>query len=403
MKHLRTFLSLAAIALILSSCSSDSSGDNPGNQTEQKDGYITSTTDPDFDPTDLKGEVTGDIELTANTEYTLTGALNVNEGSTLTIDAGTVIKAHADSDADRTALYITIEPGAKIMANGTENDPIIITSDDANPQPGAWGGLLIAGKARQNKNDGGTAISEVGDLQYGGNNDEDNSGVIKYVILKYTGSAINSESEFNGFTFYAVGSATTVQNVAVMYGADDAFEFFGGTVNVTNALGVDVKDDIFDWTDGWRGTATNFYGVREDGFELESEDPRGLEGDSNENNNALTPRSNPTFDGLTLVNKSNTIAFTDAMKLRRGTDITVKNALVVLSGTAGASDFIDVTDGKGDANSVNLNVYSTGMTIANVHNDADAPLDLTNVIINGTPMNTGADASVFAWTGFKNF
>ncbi|MDG3583979.1 hypothetical protein [Galbibacter pacificus] len=396
MKNLKTFLSMAAIAVILASCSSDD--DNSDNPIEEKDGKITSTTDPDYDPANLQGEVVGDITLAANTAYTLTGSLKVTENATLTIEAGTTITAHAESEADRTKLYITIAPGSKIMANGTATAPITITSDDK--EAGAWGGLLIAGNARQNKNDGGTAVAEVGDgLTYGGDNDEDNSGVIKYMILEYTGSAINSESEFNGFTFYAVGNGTTVENIAVMSGSDDAFEFFGGTVNVKNALGVNVKDDIFDWTDGWRGTATNFYGLREDGFDLQSEDPRGIEADSNENDNAAEPRSNPTFNGLTIVNKSNSIAFTDAIKLRRGTDVTITNALVLLPGTAGAEDFIDLTDGKGPANMVSINVTSEGMTIDDVKNEQDAEtlVDISNITVGAG--NTGADASAFDWVG----
>lgn len=400
---------MAVLAGVLSSCSSD---EDPTPIPEQKDGIITSTADPDFDPADLHGKVMGNITLNAETDYYLTGSLVVESPSTLTIEAGTTIKAHAASESDRTKLFITIAPGAKIMANGTAESPITVTSDDSNPKAGAWGGLLIAGNARHNKNDGGTAVAEVGDgLTYGGNDDTDNSGVIKYVILKYTGSAINSESEFNGFTFYAVGSGTTVENIAVFYGADDAMEFFGGTVNVLNGLGVDVKDDIFDWTDGWRGTATNFYGIREDGFELESEDPRGLEGDSNENDIMATPRSNPTFDALTLVNKSNSIAFNDAIKLRRGTDITIKNALLTLSGSAGADDFIDLTDKKGPANAVNINISSADFTIDDVKNEQPASdenggvpastVDISNVTV-GTG-NTGADSSVFAWTGYTNF
>ncbi|MCG2462817.1 hypothetical protein K8352_18785 [Flavobacteriaceae bacterium F89] len=409
MKNLRMFLSMAAVAGVLASCSKDN---NPAPTLEQKDGIIMSTTDPDFDPADLHGKVQGDITLSAVTAYTLTGSLEVEEPSTLTIEAGTTIKAHAASESDRTKLYITIAPGAKIMADGTAAAPITMTSDDANPKAGAWGGLLIAGKARQNKNDGGAAVAEVGDgLTYGGNDDTDNSGVIKYVILKYTGSAINSESEFNGFTFYAVGSGTTVENIAVFNGADDGMEFFGGTVNVKNGLGVNVKDDIFDWTDGWRGTATNFYGVREDGFDLESEDPRGLEGDSNENDNMATPRSNPTFDGLTLVNKSSSVAFKDGIKLRRGTDITIKNALLMLSGSAGAGTFINLTDGKGPANMVSINITSADYTIADVVNAQSASdenggvpastVDISNVIVGSG--NSGADSSVFAWTGFVNF
>ena len=123
--------------------------------------------------------------------------------------------------------------------------------------PGDWGGLVIAGDATTTE--GVDAIAEVGGIVYGGNNDMDSSGSINYLIINYAGAQINSEAQYNGLSLYAVGSGTTIQNVAILNGTDDGVEFFGGTVSGMNFYLENNEDDAVDWTEGWNGEVTNTY------------------------------------------------------------------------------------------------------------------------------------------------
>jgi len=359
------------------------------------DGIIASQDDPDLITSDLKGDVTGNITLSADQMWVLNGPLSVKEGATLTIDAGTTIKATAGG----TNVYIAIEQGAKINAVGTAASPITFTSSADNPRSGDWGGILLIGKAPISG--GGTATTEVVDLTYGGTDASDNSGTLKYVQALYTGARINGDKEFNGITFYGVGNGTVVENVAVFYGDDDAYEFFGGTVNVTNAIAVNIKDDMFDWTQGWTGTATNLYGLREAGYTSITEDPRGIEGDGNLDGNSPgdSGQSNPTVNGLVIIN-AGIIDMADMIKVRRGSGATITNAYVSFAGDdASASDFIDLQDSRGDANGglVNISIIgnaSSGLDIADIKTTAGATINVTDGAV------PTVQRSLFNWTGF---
>ncbi|TKG93505.1 hypothetical protein EYV94_17320 [Puteibacter caeruleilacunae] len=380
-------LFLALLATMFVACSDDDD-DLPVEPTPQKDGVIESLTDPDMDASDLKGNVTGNITLSAGVDYLLSGPLHVKSGATLKIEPGTTIKAKVGG----TDVYIAIEQGAKIDAKGTASKPIVVTSAASNPRAGDWGGLMLIGKAPINK--GATATTEVVSLTYGGNVSDDNSGVLEYVRLEYTGARINQDKEFNGFTFYSVGSGTTINNIAVFHGDDDGVEFFGGTAEVSNVLIVNAKDDMFDWTDGWAGRATNVYGVRESGYTDVSEDPRGIEGDSNSSDNDADPRSNPTIDKITIVHNAK-VEMADMIKVRRGSSAIITNAFVQLGDDATASDFIDLTDGKGNAHS------STSITVVGDNIDITDNKNESGATINATAGTTGgADFSVFAWTNY---
>ncbi|OCK43785.1 hypothetical protein BA195_03545 [Tenacibaculum soleae] len=201
--------------------------------------------------TPLVGEVTGNITLTADKTYNLTGSYIVKDGGILNIEAGTKIIV----DAKGTDVYIAVLQGGKININGTADAPVVMSS--ANGQPGDWGGLTICGKATTSA--GTDVTAEVGGFNYGGNDDADNSGSVKYLVIKGTGAQININSQYNGVSFYSVGSGTTVENIAVINGADDGVEFFGGTVSAKNLYLVNNEDDSVDWTEGWNGKVTNTY------------------------------------------------------------------------------------------------------------------------------------------------
>ncbi|WP_029037294.1 hypothetical protein [Salinimicrobium xinjiangense] len=199
----------------------------------------------------LQGTVDGTVTLDPAVTYNLNSSYIVQDGGKLVIPAGTKIVAR-DGGTD---VYIAVLKGGMIDIQGTEANPVVISS--ANGNPGDWGGLTIVGDATTTE--GVDAVAEVGGFVYGGNNDEDNSGSIKYLVISGTGAQINSESQYNGISFYAVGSGTTVENIAVLSGADDGVEFFGGTVSATNLYLENLEDDAVDWTEGWNGTVTNVY------------------------------------------------------------------------------------------------------------------------------------------------
>ncbi len=199
----------------------------------------------------MEGELTEDYVLEPGKQYVLKGAFIVPDGIELTIPAGTNIQAEAGG----TDVYLAVLMGGKININGTENNPVVMSSTAA--QPGDWGGLTICGKGLTTA--GENAEAEVGGFKYGGSNATDNSGVVKYLVIRGTGAQINSESQYNGVSLYAVGSGTTLENIAVINGADDGIEFFGGSVSVTNLFLQNNEDDAIDWTEGWNGTVTNSY------------------------------------------------------------------------------------------------------------------------------------------------
>ena len=221
--------------LVLTGCSSDDDSPAPG---------------PEPTPNTLEGSISEDLTLDPTITYKLTGSFNVLEGAKLTIPAGTQIVAEKGTDN-----YIAIFQGAEIDVQGNASSPVLMTSEDGNP--GDWGGLLLCGNGVTSE--GIDATAEVGSLVYGGTDNADSSGSIKYLTIAGAGAQINAESQYNGLTMYAVGSGTTIDNVAILNGSDDGVEFFGGAVSVTNLYLENNEDDAIDWTEGWNGTVTNAY------------------------------------------------------------------------------------------------------------------------------------------------
>lgn len=203
----------------------------------------------------LPGSINNDLSLDASTEYVISNVVSVEDGATLTIPAGTKITARSDSETDATSIYIVVQKGGKIDIQGTEGDPVVMSSTSG--EAGSWGGLVIAGNATTTA--GTNATAEVGGIIYGGTQDDDDSGSIQYLILRDAGAQINAESQYNGLSLYAVGSGTTIENIAIINGADDGVEFFGGTVSASKIYLEDNEDDAIDWTEGWNGTITDTY------------------------------------------------------------------------------------------------------------------------------------------------
>ena len=382
----KLFLNAMAFMAVMSAVSFTSCSDDDNNGG----GDIN----PPAETVELKGAIEGTVTLDANKEYHLTGTVNVPAGATLEIPAGTVIKA-----AKGFANYIIVERGGKINARGTADRPIIFTADVDNASSGHWGGLIINGKAPiSGENAVNEAMTEVdNNIPYGGGDAADNSGVIEYVQLLYTGARSSADIEHNGLTLNGVGNGTTINNIYIAEGADDAIEFFGGTVNVTNLLAVNCDDDCFDFTQGYSGTLDNCYGVWENGFTSTEEDPRGVEADGNLDGNGPdhAPQANFTIKNMTIVNNASGQAMQDAIKIRRLATANITNALVTGSGEI--QNLIDLTDSKGDANT------ATAISVTNNATNVSDDLVNSNQQYDGVQIvsgNTGADTSAFAWTGY---
>ena len=196
-------------------------------------------------------------------------------------------------------------------------------------------------------------------------------------------------------TLNGVGNGTTIDHIYVAEGADDAIEFFGGTVNVDNLLAVNCDDDMFDFTQGYSGKLTNCYGRWEKSFTSTEEDPRGVEADGNLDGKGPehTPQSNFLIENMTIENLAENAEMQDAIKIRRGATATVKNALV--KGNGKVTDLIDFTDKKGagqagDEFSV-TNQLAHGVTDKEVNGSTEV------TVTNG---NTGCTAD-FTWTGYQ--
>ena len=339
--------------------------------------------------------------LDASVEYALVGTFIVENGATLNIPAGTVIKVNKGF-----SNYILVLQGGKININGTAQAPVTMTANISNATQGYWGGLIINGKAPLA---GGTIGStEVNSAySYGGTVAADNSGSITYLKLEYTGARSSADVEHNGLTLNGVGSGTKIENVYIPNGSDDGIEFFGGSVSVKNLLVVNPDDDMFDFTQGYKGTLENAYGIWEAGYTSSESDPRGIEADGNldglfstHTNQSDFIVKNMTIDlrmaAVSMGDADKSKRMQDVIKIRRGAKANIVNALV--KGTGTVEDLVDFTDIKGDANIE---------TIVNITNSlTNAPARLTNPVAApgvtiGTTGNTGCAASIFAWTGYQ--
>jgi hypothetical protein len=300
-------------ALVMTSCATDDTADI--NITDNS--VTNNTTNPGGGTTGqtifLSGTYTTDLDLDANNTYKVNGSLIMDSGTTLRIPAGMTVEALA-SGAN---VYIAISQGATIEAVGTADNPIVFTSDASAPAAGDWGGLIILGSAPINSVSGNaTATSEIASLPYGGTNAADNSGMLRYVRVQYSGGSADGQSENNGISFYGVGNGTTVEYVQVFEGKDDGIEFFGGTVNVSYASVVNAQDDSLDWTEGYTGTITDAY------VKHGADHDKGIEGDGYNtdigNNSNPIYFSSPTITNLTIIGLGAGTS-SEAIRLRAGT------------------------------------------------------------------------------------
>jgi hypothetical protein len=310
---MRKLLVLLAI-IALSSCKKELGGDEgPIN--------VPSTTT-------LSGNINTTTTLTSDKTWTLKGYVYVTDGAKLIIQPGTTIISDI---AEKGALCI--ERGAQIIAEGTAAKPIIFTSGKniGERSPGDWGGIVILGRAKTNRSSEPTIEGGIG-RPYGGTNDADNSGVLKYVRIEYAGIAALPNSEINGLTLGAVGSGTIIENVQTIYANDDAFEFFGGTVSPKNLYAYATADDDFDFDFGYTGTVTNGVSKRDPKFVDNGDAGNGVECDNDGTGSSAQPFTHPKLIGMILVGPFDASSLTNhnlGLRWRRATQFTITNSKIL--------------------------------------------------------------------------
>jgi hypothetical protein len=260
----------------------------------------------DADPNLIRVAANIDADETwiAGKTYVLGGRISVTAGACLTIEPGVIIKGEAGTGPNATALLVA--RGGKLIAEGTADVPIIFTSiaDEITPEDvaagnfespnldpdinGLWGGVIVLGRARISANNGdednpidvnelqieGIPTSDTNGL-YGGDDDMDNSGTLRYISIRHGGSNIGAGNEINGLTLGGVGSGTTIEHVEVVANQDDGIEWFGGTVDITNAVVWNAGDDAIDTDQAWSGTLDNFVVINAAGSLFELDGPEG--------------------------------------------------------------------------------------------------------------------------------
>jgi len=327
----KILLASACLAIFFNSCKKKDNNNNP-------------TPTPTDSVVTLTGDIATNTTWSASKKYVIKGFVYVTEGATLTIEPGTVIRG---DKATKGTLVIT--RGAKINAVGTADKPIVFTSNLAAGarDKGDWGGVILLGKAPINptggeaKIEGGLTATGGGDekkyIYYGGTASDDNSGTLKYVRIEFGGVAFSPDNEINGLTMGGVGSGTTISYVQVYRSGDDAFEWFGGTVNCDHLVATYTWDDDFDTDFGFSGKVQ--FGVAQRAKTLaDVSGSNGFESDNDANGSENTPQTKAIFSNMTIVGPyvaGNTAAantnanFQNGAQIRRNSSESIINSLII--------------------------------------------------------------------------
>lgn len=280
---------------------------------------------------EVSGSITGNVTWTSNRIWRLNGYVRVQDGGKLTIEPGTLVIGDRESKGT-----LIVQMGGQIFANGTKDDPIIMTSERAPGfrEPGDWGGLVICGRARNNVTEvTGQPVELEGGYGafHGGTNDNDNSGVVRYVRIEYAGVPINPNEEVNSLTMGSVGRGTTIEYVMCSYGLDDAFEWFGGTVDHKYLIAYRGLDDDLDVDLGYSGRVQFALCIR--GAALADQSgSNGFEVDNNGSGSNATPYTSGVFANVSIIGPKKTretpisLQFQHAAQLRRNSRISIYNS-----------------------------------------------------------------------------
>jgi hypothetical protein len=333
----RQLLSIAALTTLLfvAACSEDKkegctdpTATNYDPEAETDNGSCTYT--QDTAAVVVTGNITESVTWEASRSYILQGFVYVKEGVTLTIEPGTIIKGDKESKGT-----LIIERGAMLIAAGTTSAPIVFTSKLPAGQRsyGDWGGIIVCGRAPINV-PGGQGVVEGGtEAYFGGNNADDNSGVIRYVRIEFAGIAFQPNQEINGLTLAGVGRGTQIDHVQVSYCGDDSFEWFGGTVNCKYLVAHRGWDDDFDTDNGYSGSVQFAVGFR-DPLIADASGSNGFESDNDAGGTNNTPNTKGVFSNVSCfgpkpTSQSNAdFQFESGMHLRSNTRLRIFNTVV---------------------------------------------------------------------------
>ncbi|MBE5319800.1 hypothetical protein IM793_11570 [Pedobacter sp. MR2016-19] len=289
------------------------------------------------------------INLTSSTVWLIDGVSYVPSGKTLKIAPGTILSSGAFKSYTATEAGVNITKnirgvlvvvkGAKLDAQGTAALPIIFTSPNApgSRAAGDFGGVILLGDAPINQPtttviEGLPTPPSGVDITYGGTDNTDNSGTLKYVRIEYPGLVLFANNEINGLTLGGVGSGTTLDHIQVTYSADDSFEFFGGTVNATYLVAAGGDDDDFDFDFGYTGTIQYAVGLKAlnstHSTSGGASDANGIESDNDKTGSGATPRTTPVLKNFTILgtNTTNSILRAGA-RLRRNSSFDIQNSV----------------------------------------------------------------------------
>lgn len=389
LRTMLAFFLMAGLTIGFTSCDPDD-GDDNGDPVETGNVIVTSN-------------ISKNTTWTNDKVYELAGRITVLDGATLTIEPGTIIKGQAGTNTNATALLVA--RGGKLMAEGTPSAPIVFTSvaDEITPEDieagdfgspnldpdinGLWGGVIVLGKAPISASNSSGDVSEVQiegiptsdpNGLYGGNQADDNSGVLKYISIRHGGTNIGAGNEINGLTFGGVGTGTVVENIEIVSNQDDGIEWFGGTVNVKNALVWNVYDDALDADQSWGGTVDHFIVITPDDHNFELDGPEGTYEDGYTIKNGLVIANSSD-------RSSNNIIDIDANTITDMRNISIRNIVQGQVIDIAPQDAPDVTFDEVylDIPSGNLSDYITGGVVPAGIKEGTADF---------------VDVSVFNWT-----
>lgn len=354
----------------------------------------------------LQGRISTDTILRKQNTYILKGLVYMVNNKTMTIEAGTVIKG-SYSGSDVAALIIT--RGSKILAQGTPSEPIVFTSSSPNPQSGDWGGIVLCGKAPINTSFNGTAglyqveggidnaqgdgLAGSGDATVPTPVPNDNSGVLSYVRIEYAGYAFQPDKEINSLTMAAVGSGTTIDHVQTVYAKDDAFEWFGGTVNCKYLIAYKTQDDDFDTDNGYSGKV-QFGLVFRDSLIADISTSEAFESDNNASGTTATPKTNAVFCNITAIGPRATLNNTGNSLYRAGAQIRRNSSISIFNSVfLGWPQGVLIDASTGSPTDLNINDSTLRIRYCTIAG-CNTPVKYT---VSASAPTGASDASITAW------
>jgi hypothetical protein len=303
--------------------------DSRDRESEVKAFAVTVSAVPAKEIVDITGDITGNVTWTANKIWRLKGFVRIQNGGVLTIEPGTVIFGER-----ATKGTLIAQRGGKLIADGTAQNPIVFTSErePGSREPGDWGGVVLCGRAANNQGNDVELEGGYGGI-HGGNVQDDNSGILRFVRIEYAGVPINPNQEVNSLTMGSVGSGTIIEHVQCSFGLDDSFEWFGGKVNAKYLVAYRGLDDDFDVDFGHSGNIQFGLGIR--GATLADQSgSNGFEVDNDGAGSNLTPLTQSVFANMTLIGPKQApetaiqAQFQHAAQLRRNSTISIYNSFM---------------------------------------------------------------------------